>query len=65
MVASVAGSDENGYASPEAASCADIPPRFVTVVGTEIDGDSGKERPILDGMSAVRTPFPAAGFGAV
>ena len=43
----------------------DIPPRFVTVVGTGVDGDSGKERPILDGMSAVRTPFPAAGFGAV
>ena len=32
---------------------------LVTVVGL-----SGKERPILDGMSAVRTPFAAARFGA-
>jgi len=40
MVASVAWSDESGYATPEEASCADIPQRFVTVVGTEIDGDT-------------------------
>jgi hypothetical protein len=40
MVSPVAWRDESGYATPEEASCADIPQRFVTVVGTELDGDS-------------------------
>jgi hypothetical protein len=30
---------ETGYATPEEASLGDIPPQFVTVVGTRIDGD--------------------------
>lgn len=32
--------DRDGYDTPEEASCADIPPQFVTVVGTEIEGDT-------------------------
>lgn len=36
----MASFDENGYATPEEASSADIPPRFVTFVGTRSDGDN-------------------------
>jgi hypothetical protein len=36
----MAASEEKSYATPEEASYADIPPEFVTVVGTRIDGDS-------------------------
>jgi hypothetical protein len=35
----MSGDREMGYATLEEASCADIPSRFVTVVGIEIDGE--------------------------
>ena len=32
--------EQEGYDTPEAAACADIPERFVTVVAVRIDGDT-------------------------
>ena len=32
--------DESGYETPEEASSADIPARFVTIVGTRSEGDN-------------------------
>jgi hypothetical protein len=40
MVASMPSSDEDGYATVEQAARADIPPQFVTVVATHINGDT-------------------------
>jgi hypothetical protein len=36
----MASLDENGYETPEEASSADIPPRFLTIIGTRSDGDN-------------------------
>jgi hypothetical protein len=36
----MASVEQDGYATPEEASCADIPRRFATVVGSQIDGDT-------------------------
>lgn len=40
MVGSMASFDGDGYATPEEAARGDIPRQFVTVVGTQIEGDA-------------------------